>query len=161
MKVVLDTSAIIFLNDFRSFDEIITVPEVIEEVKDQTTSMKLFGLNLKIIEPSEDSVKEIKKVAKETGDMHKLSNTDIKVLALAKENNSKLISDDRCIQNVAEKIGIECISIYNKKITRVITWKRFCKSCRKEYDDVDVCSTCGTILSRKPTNSKDITGKSL
>lgn len=156
MKVVLDTSAIIYLNDFRTFDEILTVQEVVNEVKDKVSSMKLAGLDFKIAEPSTKTIEEIKQIAKETGDLERLSNTDIKVLALAKENNCTIISDDRNIQNIAEKLSIGYISIYNEKITKLITWKRFCKNCRKFYDKEKVCPVCGSDLSRVPKDSREI-----
>jgi len=156
MKVVLDTSAIIYLNDFRKFDEILTVQEVVDEVKDRITAMKLSGLSFKIFEPSAEAIEEIKKTAKETGDLEKLSNTDIKVLSLAKENNCTIISDDRNIQNVAEKLKINYVSIYSGKITKLIIWKRFCKNCKKFYDKGKVCSVCGANLVRVPESSVDV-----
>ncbi len=156
MKVVLDTSAIIYLNDFRKFDEILTVQEVVDEVKDRTTAMKLSGLSFKIFEPSKAAIEEIEKTAKETGDLEKLSDTDVKVLALAKENNCTIISDDRNIQNVAEKLGIRYVSIFNEKITKLITWKRFCKNCKKFYDRKEVCAICGEKLARVPESSVKI-----
>jgi UPF0271 protein len=161
MKVVLDTSAIIYLNDFRKFDEILTVQEVVEEVKDKVSSMKLSGLRFKVIEPSKTSINEIKKIAKETGDLEKLSNTDIKVLALAKEKNCTVISDDRNVQNIAEKLNIKYVSIYNEKITKLIVWKKFCRNCRKKYEKGNVCSVCGTDLVRIPESSREVAGKDL
>lgn len=159
MKVVLDTSAIIYLNDFRKFDEILTVQDVMEEVKDKTTTMKLVGLKIKIIEPKKKTIDEIKKIAGETGDLEKLSKTDLKVLALARENKCTIISDDYNIQNVAEKIGINCISIFSKKITKFIKWKKFCKNCNKYFEKENFCSTCGEKLIRVPVEAKDISKK--
>jgi len=156
MKVVLDTSAIIYLSDFRRFSEMLTVQEVIEEVKDKVTAMKLSGLKLKVVEPEKRIVEEIKKIASETGDLEKLSKTDIKILALAKENRCAIISDDYNIQNVAEKIGISYISIFNKKITKLIKWKKFCKNCKKYFKKEKFCSVCGGKLTRVPSESKDI-----
>jgi len=156
VKVVLDTSAIIYLNDFRSFEEIITVSEVIEEVKDRISSLKLSALNLKIIEPSIQSIKEVKKVARKTGDLEKLSKTDLRVLALAKETNFTIISDDRNIQNVAEKMEIKYISIFNKKITKLIIWKKFCKNCSKIFEKGRSCPICGEKLVRIPVETKDL-----
>lgn len=161
MKVVLDTTAIIFLNDFRKFDEILTVPEVIEEVKDRISSMKLSGIKIKIIEPSKESIEKIKSAARETGDLEKLSKTDIRVLALANENNCEMISDDRNVQNIAERIGIKYVSVFNEKITKLINWKKFCRNCKKDFQQGDVCPICGSKLSRIPRNSKDVARKTL
>ncbi len=156
MKVVLDTSAIIYLSDFRNFDEILTAQEVVDEVKDKISTMKLSTLKLKILEPSTATIEKIKKTAKETGDLEKLSNTDLKVLALGKENNCTIISDDRNVQNVAEKIGLKYISIFSGKITKMITWKKFCNNCKKFYEKKDTCPVCGAKLSRIPKTSREI-----
>jgi len=155
MRVVLDTSAIIYLNDFRGFDEIFTVQEVVDEVRDKTSSMKLSSLKFKIVEPSEKILEEIKDAARESGDLEKLSGTDLKVLAAARENNSEIISDDRNVQNVAEKLGIKYVSVFNKKITKLITWKNYCKNCRKFFDKKN-CPICGSKLVRVPGKAVEL-----
>lgn len=155
MRVVLDTSAIIYLNDFRNFDEMLTVEEVVEEVKDIITSMKLSSLRLKIVEPSKEMIDEVKDVARKTGDLEKLSDTDAKILALAKGSNSTIISDDRNIQNVAEKLGIKYISIFSKKITKLITWKNYCRNCKKFFEE-KVCPVCGSKLARVPEKTIEL-----
>ena len=156
MKVILDTSAIIYLNDFREFDEILTVPEVIEEVKDKTSKIKLSGINLKVVEPNFIAVKTVETVAHTTGDLEKLSQTDIKILALAKENGYTIVSDDRNIQNVAEKLGINFFSIFNEKISKFITWKKYCKNCKRYFDSGETCPVCGSKLVRIPVKSEKI-----
>jgi UPF0271 protein len=155
MRVVLDTSAIIYLNDFRKFDEIFTVDSVIREVKDRITAMKLPGLKLKIFEPEKETVQKIKSVARETGDLEKLSETDVEVLAAAVESNSTIISDDRNIQNVAEKLGIKYISVFSEKITKLITWKNYCRNCKKFFEK-KVCPVCGSKLARVPKKAVEL-----
>lgn len=157
MRVVLDTSAIIYLNDFRSFEKMFTVDDVIKEVKDRTSAMKLSTLQLKIVESSEKSLDEIRTAAKSTGDLESLSETDVKILALAKELNCTIISDDRNIQNVAEKIGIPYISIFNKAITKLITWRKYCRSCNRHFERGRVCKVCGSRLSKVPKEIVDVT----
>lgn len=159
MKVVLDTSAIIYLNDFRMFDEIFTVTDVIDEVKDRISALKLSGINFKVVDPTESSIKEIKEIAKETGDLEKLSRTDTKILALAKENKLDIISDDYNIQNVAEKIGTSYISLFSKKITRFIKWEKYCDNCKRFYEKRDTCPKCGNHLVRKPVKEELINNK--
>lgn len=156
MRVVLDTSSLIYLNDFREFDEIFTVNSVIREVKDKATLLKLASLKLKIIEPKNETIEEIENAARKTKDFEKLSRTDIEVLASAKENNCTIISDDRNIQNVAEKMGIKYISIFSKKITKLITWKKYCSNCKKHFGEGDECPVCGGKLSRVPEVSIEI-----
>ena len=159
MKVVLDTSAVIYLNDFRSFEEMFTVSNVIEEVKDKVSNLKLSGLKINVVEPSESAVKQVKEVAKRTGDLEKLSHTDLKVLAAAREHKLTIISDDYNIQNVAEKLGIKFISIFNRQITKLIRWKYYCKDCKKFYDDKTSCPRCGLPLIRRPEKIRKIERK--
>lgn len=159
MKVVLDTSALIYLNEFKEFDELLTVPEVIKEVKDRTSKMKLSALDLKIVEPRGDVIKEIKNVARETGDLEKLSKTDVKLLALAKQEGCMIISDDRSIQNVAEKIGLTYVSLFSPKISKFIVWKKYCKNCRKYFENGGTCEICGSKLIRVPVSSKEINSR--
>ncbi len=156
MKVVLDTSAIIYLNDFRMFDEIFTVSDVVDEVKDKINVLKLSGLMMNITEPAESSVKEVKEIAKETGDLKKLSKTDIKILALAKENRFGIVSDDYNIQNVAEKIGIKYISLFSNKITKLIRWGLYCNNCKKFFENRTTCQKCGNNLIRRPVKEEFI-----
>ncbi len=159
MKVVLDTSAIIYLNDFRMFDEIFTVSDVVDEVKDKINVLKLSGIILKVVDPTDSSVKQIKEIAKKTGDLDKLSKTDTKLLALSKENNLTIVSDDYNIQNVAEKIGINYISLFNKKITKLVRWGRYCNSCKKFFENKTKCPKCGSHLVRKPLSEEFIKEK--
>lgn len=147
MRVVLDTSAIIYLNDFRKFDEIFTVDSVVKEVVDKISEMKLTSLKLKILEPKKETIQKVESVAKSTGDLEKLSKTDLEILAAAVESDSIIISDDRNIQNVAEKLGIGYISIFNKKITKLIIWKNYCRNCKKFFEN-DLCPVCGSKLAR-------------
>jgi UPF0271 protein len=151
MRVVLDTSAIIYLQDFRKFDEIFIPPLVIEEVKDKLSSMKLASLNARILEPDEDYVKKVKAVARQTGDLEKLSKTDLQVLALAKELKATIISDDYNVQNVAKKAGLDFISIFSKGIKEFFIWKKYCQACKKYFGaDLKQCPVCGAKLKRVP-----------
>jgi UPF0271 protein len=159
MRVVLDTSAIIYLNDFRMFDEIFTVTDVIDEVKDRVNVLKLSGIRFTIIDPKETSLKHIRTIAKETGDLEKLSKTDTKILALAKEKGITIISDDYSVQNVAEKLGVKYVSIFNKKITKRVQWGRYCDNCKKFYEDRDTCPKCGNVLIRKSITEEFIKDK--
>jgi len=151
MKVVLDTSALIYLNDFRSFDQILTVQEVKEEVKDKISKLKLRSLDLKIVEPTKIVVKEVEDAARKTGDLEKLSKTDIKVLAAGLEFGATIISDDRNIQNVAEELKMEFLSVFSKKISMKFKWIKVCSGCGYLSHEGEVCPRCGSKIVRKVT----------
>ena len=151
MKVVFDTSAIIYLSDFSQFEEIVLPKKVLEEVKDKFSKLKISSLNAKVLEVDEKELEEVKKIAKETGDLPKLSQADLEVLALAKRLNYTIISDDHNIQNLAKKMGLKFLSIFNPAIKKFIKWKKFCKMCKKFYEnDKEVCEICGSKLIRVP-----------
>ena len=103
------------------------------------------------------SREEIKNAARKTGDLEKLSETDIDVLALAKELGVTLVSDDYNIQNVAEKIGIKYISVFNKRISKFFVWRKYCPACKKYLgSELNECPTCGTALKRVPSKKVGI-----
>jgi len=151
MRVVLDTSAIIYLQDFRKFDEIFIPTLVAEEVKDRLSVMKLESLNAKKIEPNKKFLDEVEAIAKKTGDLEKLSKTDIQVLALAKELKATIISDDYNIQNVAKKLKIEFLPVFSKGIKEIFFWKKYCPNCKKYFkSELEECPICGAKLKRVP-----------
>ncbi|KAJ2998687.1 Nin1 binding protein [Globomyces sp. JEL0801] len=69
---------------FTLSDQLITVPEVIQELRDKKTLSILESMPFQIITktPSEQAMKQIIQFSKLTGDFASLSLTDIKVLAL-------------------------------------------------------------------------------
>ena len=149
MRFVLDTSAIIYLQDFRRFDEIFVPTLVVEEVRDIISKIKLGALNLKTLEPDEKFLEEVKNIAKKTGDLEKLSKADIQVLALAKELKANIVSDDYNIQNVAKRLGIKFIPVFSKGIKKIFYWKKFCSNCKKYFNpDLKECPVCGAKLKR-------------
>lgn len=157
MRVVLDTSAMIYLQDFRKFDEIFITDSVIREVKDQTTELKLSAIKAKILEPNKKTVNDVKAIARKTGDLEKLSKTDIEVLALARELDATVVSDDYNVQNVAEKIGIKYISVFSKRISKFFVWRKYCTSCKKySRSELDKCPVCGAKLKRIPRKKVEI-----
>lgn len=156
IKTVLDTSALIYLNDFRRFDEILTVQEVVDEAIDRITAIKLSTIDMKILEPEKASVEKIKEAARKTGDIDKLSKTDLKILALADQQSATIVSDDHSIQNVAEFMQIPYISTFSDKITKLITWKKYCSACDKYFSSGRVCRHCGGKLKHSPVILKDV-----
>jgi UPF0271 protein len=126
-----------------------TVPEVLEEVRDQLSKLRLAGARLKVIEPSKRSVEEVKAKAKMTGDLANLSLTDLKLLALAKEVKGTLVTDDRNIQNVARKLGIAFSPVAKVPIKKLIVWRKFCPACKRFFQRGTRCPVCGHELEKR------------
>ncbi len=164
MKVlVLDTSAFIMgLDPLGLEDETYSVPDVAEELRDQTGPSYRLTLSsssgkMKIQPPTEDSLREVVDHAKLLGDRLVLSKADSSVLALAVDLKKSgkipiIVSDDYAVQNVAEGLGIGYQSLSSLGIRQKYKWIYYCPACFKRYvtGDLQICGVCGTKLKRKP-----------
>ena len=148
MNYVLDASAII--SGF--VDKGYTVPEVIREVKDYSSEFTMESLiasgKLEISEPSSQAVRKVEEAVKKTKDT--LSETDIRVIALALDLDGYVVSGDYGIQNVCEILGIDYVSVGAEGIEKVFEWKFVCVGCGREYENyLKECSFCGNRVVRK------------
>jgi len=161
--LVLDTSAFIMgLDPLGLEDETYSVPDVAEELRDQTGPSYRLTLSsssgkMKIQPPTEDSLREVVDHAKLLGDRLVLSKADSSVLALAVDLKKSgkipiIVSDDYAVQNVAEGLGIGYQSLSSLGIRQKYKWIYYCPACFKRYvtGDLQICGVCGTKLKRKP-----------
>lgn len=153
MKYVLDASAIIsgFVEEGGC-----TVPEVIREVKDYSSEFTMELLiasgKLDIREPSLKAVQDVLEAVEKTKDT--LSETDIQVIALAKDVGGCVVSGDYGIQNVCEVLGIPYVSAGVEGIAEVFEWTFECVGCGREYDTyVKGCPFCGNRVVKKRKTS--------
>ena len=147
---VLDSSAF-----FASFYEegvlLITIDAVVDEVKDAASAMHLSILQEKgmRVEPVDAvQIKSVLDAARHTQDIDKLSETDIQVLAKAKEHDGTIVSDDYAIQNVAMVLGIKVRSLMQKKIRSVYVGMRKCTGCGHKSESDAICPVCGSPTRR-------------
>ncbi|MBU7046721.1 MAG: hypothetical protein HXS54_09825 [Theionarchaea archaeon] len=148
MNYVLDASAII--SGF--VDKGFTVPEVIREVKDYSSEFTMESLiasgKLDIIDPSPQAVRRVEEAAKKTKDT--LSETDIRVIALALDLDGCVVSGDYGIQNVCEVLDIPYVSAGVEGIEKVFQWKFTCVGCGREYEEfIRECPFCGNPVVRR------------
>jgi UPF0271 protein len=127
----------------------LTVSRVLKEIKDRESVSYLSLIDLEVKDPDSSDIEEVKKVARKTGDIYKLSETDIDLLALAfkikKEGNEPIIvTDDYSIQNMARSLGIKTDSVVQKGISEKFKWVRICKGCKRRVDEGKICPVCGS-----------------
>ncbi len=168
--VVLDTSALIAGFDPLSIEgEHYTVPKVKDEIAENSMSDVRFKIavengKLRVRIPNEISLSRIKASATVVGDTFFLSETDLQVLALALELKTEgytplIVTDDYSIQNVANQVGIEFVSLATYGIRRRLHWIRYCPACHRKYpadSKQKTCEVCGTPLKRKPVKGKSM-----
>jgi UPF0271 protein len=156
LKFVLDSSA--FIGGFLpEEDEYFTVYDVIKELEDEQSKERLsYFLNsgkIKIKEPKTEIVEEVTKKSKVSGD--NLSLTDIKLIALAIDLDSTILSEDYGIQNVSSIMNVKSRSIRESGIQKVINWEYYCMGCRRVYPkEKEICQDCGSIIKRRPKRNK-------
>ncbi len=107
---------------------------------------------IQVREPGEDSVGRVRAAAEKSGDLERLSENDVSVLALALETNSIIVSDDYNIQNLARILGINYERTFHKGIKKKLTWIRVCEGCGKDGEG-EVCDVCGSRMKRVPSRT--------
>jgi len=168
---ILDTSAILSGKplDFEAA-QIITTQSVSDELKPGGRDYRNFQFlkekGLTIFSPSKRSLQKIKEIVAETGDIDRLSSTDLEILSLAYEmktenKNPIILTDDFSIQNVAEYLKIRYESINQLKITKKFKWICRCRGCGKKFEgNIRVCPVCGTetkkiVSSEERTSTRE------
>jgi endoribonuclease Nob1 len=114
----------------------------------------LLSAGLRIKDPisTEDAVR----AAKRTGDLDKLSDADISIIALAGELNDVLVlTDDFRIQNVLKSLYIRfepAGELGSRTIKEIWTWTYRCSGCGRYFDSAqknDDCPICGSSVKKK------------
>ena len=99
-----------------------------------------------IFQPSDITLRTVRLVIKQIGETQ-LSDADVSIIALAKEFNTTLVTDDFAVCNLAKTLSIDLLNIGTKGIRDRRKWVRFCKSCGKGYlPTQSICSLCGNKL---------------
>ena len=153
---IIDTSAILSGKPINLDNAImITTSSVSNELKpggrDYQALQFLMEKGLSISSPSQDSIDKIKTISNETGDLDRLSEADMSVLALALDINTDddkeavIFTDDYSIQNVAHVLNIKFESISQRGITKRFIWSRRCLGCGKNFkENLKTCPICGS-----------------
>ena len=150
---IVDTSVILSGKPL-NLDNMVTTPGVSKEFKPGGRDYRLFQFliekGLTIHTPSKKTVDKIKKIASKTGDITRLSNTDIELIALAYEikkqkENVVVLTDDYSIQNIAAYLDIKFENIGQRGITKKFKWISHCTGCGKKFkENINKCPICGS-----------------
>ena len=99
-------------------------------------------------------------IAAKTGDLPRLSDVDIDLLALALSNQTNLVTDDYRMKNVAREAGIDVQGVITTGGKKQWKWMLKCIGCRQteevstgahrsKHDDVKTCDRCGAPMKLK------------
>ena len=154
---ILDSTGIIHFvpNEeiFLENDCILLPDDVKEEIKSfgSRVVLELIEADNRFIytHPSQESIKKVRVIAEDSGDLSSLSEIDIQVLALAFDYpGSILISDDYAIQNICSFADIIFKpQSFKIKSTRKYFWK--CEGCGEKFaSKKTICIECGNRVKR-------------
>jgi len=153
---ILDTSALLSGKPINiSSGPMITTPGVAAELRPGGRDYRSFQLlqekGLCIHEPSPTSLARCREAAARSGDIARLSPTDLEILAVALDINrdplqeAVILTDDYSIQNLARILQVKYLGLSQEGITRQIKWVVCCPGCGRRFaDKVSVCPICGT-----------------
>jgi len=154
---ILDTTALLYFKRYQGRN--VTTLGVLNEVKRREERIIVEALVegglIEVLRVPEEYIDRARSEAQKTGDIVKLSDTDIEVIALSKFLSDQgedvtVITDDYSIQNVLENLGIKYRHII-RRISRRVKWKLKCEKCGKVYPltfKSKVCVLCGGLLRR-------------
>lgn len=149
MRFVLDTSALISGVDFIE-GEFFTTQSALREAKRKGMTPQLASLlnvKVKVQTPGRKSLSDVRQHSKKTGDVERLSPTDVDIIALARELNATILTDDYSIQNLAKEMGLSYHGVLMKEIKEKIYWTYRCKGCGRFFKKPHKqCPVCGSAL---------------
>lgn len=157
VRTVVDTSA--FLGG-RPLPEpaTIVVPEgVVEELalpgRDRRRLEASLAGGAVVMRPDVPARQKAREAALRTGDLPRMSATDLDLLALAVELGAEILSDDYRVQNVGRALGVEVRASDQRGIREAWEWVPRCTGCRRVLDapreDCPVCGSPVKLVKRR------------
>ena len=167
VRIVLDTSAILSGKPlYFPLAELITTPEVIRELqpggRDHRNLSYLLEKGLTVHDAATTSRDFVRQTANQTGDVSRLSPTDVSVLALVLDLHQQektevwLLTDDYSMQNVAIALNLRVESISQRGITKRFKWTCRCQGCGKKFKEhINICPICGATTKTRVATKMD------
>jgi UPF0271 protein len=142
MPPVIDTNVVIHGRGDASLRNAFTVKEVLEELESKRAGEKGEVLDLETRQPAKEKIEEVRNLSDSINSP--TSKVDEKLVALALTLDEKLVTDDKAVQNLAEKLDLEYEGYMENSIEQTIEWYHRCSNCGEEVSSSDRCPRCGS-----------------
>ncbi|MFB6144998.1 MAG: NOB1 family endonuclease [Candidatus Nanohaloarchaea archaeon] len=146
MGAVVDANVFLHGRGRYRFDKAFTVPEVVEEVRSGKGRNNLRNLDYSTGKPSQSSLEEVRKKSDEINSP--TSDVDEKLLALARDIQGTLVTDDKALQNLAIHLDIDFEGYLEDRVEEKFEWEMICENCGRNVSG-ERCSSCGSTLLRR------------
>lgn len=146
MRPVIDANVLMHGRRNYSFERACTVPKVMDELESEDSKLKAETLDLDVRSPSKESME---KVEEKTEKIYaKVSEADKSLLSLAIDQDEKLITDDKDLQNLAAHMDVEFEAFMGDEIEEKLEWIKVCTNCGKKLS-TPPCPRCGGQETRR------------
>ncbi|KAF0934374.1 hypothetical protein E2562_025003 [Oryza meyeriana var. granulata] len=137
-----------------SAGRLVTVPEVLEEVRDASARRRLALLPVPVetVEPAPEFVKKAVKFARETGDLQTLSDVDIKIIALAYMLEAEIHGTNHLREHPPPP---RVVNVKNLKEAPLLGWGSNVPNLA-EWEELDQISEAGGDLKSRILPLKDL-----
>jgi len=158
---VLDTSALLNWPIERCRGQLVSILQQQELSRvDEQRWLLIDSLDMDWRTASEGERQLVLDISAKTGDLPRLSDVDIDLLALALANQTNLVTDDYRMKNVAREAGIDVQGVMTTGGKKQWKWVLRCIGCRQteevsseahrsKHDDVKTCDRCGAPMKLK------------
>ena len=112
----------------------------------------LLEIGLKVRDPGD--IGPAINASSKTGDLDRLSNADISLIALAIElDDATVMTDDFRVQNVLSSVDIQFLpagEIGDRKVREIWEWTFRCRGCGRYFDEDPGpnCHICGSMIGK-------------
>ena len=148
MKAVVDSNVFMRGRSGLDYDELYTTSSVVEELETDKARTDFQARDVNVLEPSEDSLDIVKKESEKINSP--TSDTDEDLVALTKDLDAVLVTDDLAVQNLSLRLGLSFESYMGEKIRESRKWGLRCENCGRKVSR-EGCGSCGSSrVRRKP-----------
>lgn len=140
-KAVLDANIIFHSRGQIPVKTVYLTESVFDEIESRNGKMVLEKLDLKVMQPSEESKKQVMDKSDEINSP--TSPEDEQSLALALDKGLTLVTDDKALQNLALHLDTEFRGFNTEEVSERRRWKKVCSNCGNNVSGLP-CSSCGS-----------------
>ena len=104
--------------------------------------------------PSSDVRDRVEETALQAGNLGRLSDADLSLLALALDLQAVLVTDDHTMLDVARRLAIQSMTVNTTGIAATLDFRPRCTGCGRWFDapqKKDECPVCGSPVVLRPS----------
>ncbi|MGB1697982.1 MAG: NOB1 family endonuclease [Thermoplasmatota archaeon] len=147
--LILDTSLLLGGKEPPQGEIWATTPEAEAEIsrggKDARRFENWRHVGLQIRSAGSHATEKVQAAAMQAGNLGRLSEADVSLIALALQESATLVTDDMTMLDIASRLSVSTQTINTKGITGTKNWQPRCTGCGRWFDvEPKDCPICGS-----------------